>query len=76
MTRYEQQKNSHYCGLFPEDDDELTVRSEDFSTSRASQSVYRGCNPDLLDDIRLGLLETVQDLAREGSSVMMKLMKN
>lgn len=79
MTRYEHQKDNNYCGLFPEDDDEeLTVRSEDFSSSRATESgkSYRRRNPDLLDDIRLGLLETVQDLAREGSSVMMKLMKN
>jgi hypothetical protein len=79
-----------YCGVFIQEDveeeeedfDDLSLPSEDFSCQRESNNrhpsrrrrIKRGETP-ILDQVRNELLETVQDLAREGSSVVMSFLR-
>jgi hypothetical protein len=78
-----------YCGVFihedieedEEDFDDMSLPSEDFSCHRDRNSRTlrrrqrsRGETP-LLDQVRNELMETVQDLAREGSSVVRNFLR-
>lgn len=75
-------RSTSYCGIFAEeddddDDDELTLRSEDFvSPHKESHPRQNRVETPLLDQVRMELLETVQDLARESSTAMMQFLLN
>lgn len=77
--RYRDERNAgNYCGgMFTEDDDDdLTLASEDFSSQKYRHSRRTRKQTPLLDQVRMDLVETVQELAREGSSVVMKFLQN
>ena len=78
-----------YCGVFIQEDieedeedfDDMSLPSEDFSCQRESDRKLRRRQPSrrgetpLLDQVRNELMETVQDLAREGSSVVRSFLR-